>query len=134
LPSICHTCPCQRNMRLPDEGYGNFFLFFFPILWCSLGGVHIYVGLVKFHYSQNMKGNFSSILVYLLVPTWTIYRKLTISKKNICDGKKSWWFLFIIEFATKISIICCNSVKFCTHKKAIWEEHFMWLFSIHKLM
>jgi len=48
--------------------------------------------------------------------------------------KENWWFFFIIEFAIKISILFCNNVKFCTHKKAIWEEHFMWLFSIHKLM
>ncbi len=55
-------------------------------------------------------------------------------KKAFVISKKSWSFFFIIEFATKISILFCSSVKFCTHKKAIWEEHFMWLFSVHKLM
>ncbi len=61
---------------------------FFSILWCSLGGDHPYVGLVKFRYYQNMKGYFSNILVYLLVRTWTIYRNLTISKKKNCHVKK----------------------------------------------
>ncbi len=74
-----------------------------------------------------MQGIFLNILVYSLLPTWTIYKYLTISKKTLV-------FFLIIEFATKISIFFCNSVKFCTHKKAIWEEHFMWLFSIHKLV
>ncbi len=61
------------------------------------------------------------------IEIWQFLKKTFVLKK-IIGG------FFIIEFATEISILFCNSVKFCTHKKAIWEEHFMWLFSIHKLM
>ncbi len=77
---------------------------------------------------------FLNILVYLLLPTWSIYRNLTISKKTFAIKKKTWRCFFYHWIATKFSILFCNSVKFCTHKKAIWEEHLMWLFSIHKLV